>query len=172
MKYDINYYEKMLRQNSKSAERISRVRWKFISPLNPKYVLDYGSGVGWFRAYRPEGVKVDTYDIGDFPQTGITQSFYSVVCFWDVLEHMANLSEIEGILNMTNYIALSLPVKPDSQPLRSWKHFKPGEHLHYFSEQSLDDIFEKYNFNLLLKGKPECPPRKDILSLVYQRSLV
>lgn len=172
MNYDLTYYEKMLRANSKSAERISTVRWNFINPLNPKYVLDYGSGVGWFRAYRPKNVEVDTYDIGNFPQTGIRQKFYSVVCFWDVLEHLHSLGDIEDILNMTNYIALSVPIKPEACPLKTWKHFKPGEHLHYFTESSLNDVFESYNFKMLIKATPECPPREDILSLIYQRRLI
>jgi hypothetical protein len=40
--YDINYWNKMIRQNSTSAELISRIRWDFVSMVKPKIVLDYG----------------------------------------------------------------------------------------------------------------------------------
>jgi hypothetical protein len=132
-------------------------------------VLDYGSGCGWFRAYRPPKVVVDTYDIGSYPQTGIKHDFYSIICFWDVLEHLHNIEDVAHILSMTEFIALSVPIKPDKQPLKSWKHFKPGEHLHYFSESNLNDILDSYNFRCLIKGYPECPPREDILSSIYTR---
>ena len=169
MQYNLDYYEEMLKRNSKSGEKIAKIRWQFISKVSPRVVLDYGSGCGWFRAYRPSKVEVDTYDIGPYPQTGIKHNFYSVVCFWDVLEHLPSIKEIAHILTMADFIALSVPIKPNKQPLRSWKHFKPGEHLHYFSESDLNDIFGEYSFRCLIKGYPECPPRQDILSVIYQR---
>ena len=97
MKYDLEYFDKMLRKNSGTAKRISKIRWKFISRVDPKLVLDYGSGVGWFRAFKPEGITVDTYDIGEYPQTGIQHSYYDIICFWDVLEHIYSMKEIESI---------------------------------------------------------------------------
>jgi len=169
MQYNLDYYEEMLRRNSKSAEEISAIRWKFISIIKPNCILDYGSGVGWFRAYKPQGVEVDTYDIGRYPQTGILHENYSIITFWDVLEHLSGFNEIEDVLKMTNYVAFSVPIKPIDEPLRSWKHFKPGEHLHYFTDPILNDVFRKYGFTQLIGGHPECPPRKDILSAIYQR---
>jgi hypothetical protein len=77
--YNLDYYEEMLRRNSKTAEKITKIRWQFISRISPKLVLDYGSGCGWFRAYRPTEVTVDTYDIGKYPQTGIKHDFYSSI---------------------------------------------------------------------------------------------
>ena len=167
--YDIEYYEKMLRKNSKTAEKISLIRWKFVSLIKPHTVLDYGSGVGWFRAYRPYNVEVDSYDIGKFPQTGILRDNYDLICFWDVFEHLPNLVVIEDTINLANFVALSIPIKPLSQPISSWVHFKPGEHLNYFTEESLNAIFNNYGFKRLVKASPECPPRKDILSLIYER---
>ncbi len=170
IKYDLSYYEKMLRQNSRLAEKIAKVRWSFISRLNARFVLDYGSGVGWFRAYKPSDVEVDSFDIGPYPQTGILRDYYNLICFWDVLEHISGFNELKDILTSTDYVALSIPIKPDKVPIEKWKHFKPGEHLNYFSEKSLDEIFRKYSFHLLAKGSPECPPREDILSLIYMRA--
>lgn len=169
-KRELGYYENLLRMYSATAQRICNIRWDFIlSYTKAKSVLDYGSGVGWFRAFRPEGVEVDTYDKASYPQTGISSSRYDVVCFWDVLEHIANFKEIEPVLNSTKFVALTIPIKPPKVNLKNWKHYKPGEHLHYFTLEMLDDFFETYGFERIEEGKLECPPRVDIWSCLYKK---
>ena len=170
MIYDLEYFEKMLRQNSKTALVINEIRWKWIAELKPKYVLDYGSGVGWFRAFRPNNIFVDTYDIADYPQTGIHLRVYDIVCFWDVLEHISNFDKIEPVLRLSNYVASSVPVKPTNKPYLEWKHLKPTEHLHLWDIQALNALFEKFGFSMIKSGYPECPPREDIFSAIYKRN--
>jgi len=167
-KYNLEYYENMLRNYSKTGETISKIRWEFINRLNPHNVLDYGCGVSWFRAYRPDGINVDTFDIGPYPQTGVSLKIYDVTCFWDVLEHIPDFSVIEPILRISNNIAVSLPISPGEIDL-NWKHYKPGEHLHYFTHETLDVLFKRYGFNKLIDGTPECPPREDIWSFIYKK---
>jgi len=175
MKYDIEYYEKMLREYSKTAEEICCKRWEFIgdflgigSKKKIHKVLDYGSGVGWFRAWRPYGVKVWSYDISNYPQTGIELQKYDVVCFWDVLEHIPDFNDLEAILALSEHVALSVPIVRDK--LNDWKHFKPGEHLHYFTEESLVALFHKYGFvPVFMNTNIECPPREDIMTALFKR---
>jgi len=170
--YQLDYYERMLRNNSTTSEQISYIRWEFLianitDPI--RVLLDFGSGVGWFRAHRPLSIEVDSFDIGSYPQTGILHKEYDVVCLWDVLEHIANFELIHSILNSTRYVALTIPIKPRKTSLACWKHYKPGEHLHYFTLDELDTFFETYGFRLLKRGKPECPPREDVWSLLYEK---
>jgi hypothetical protein len=61
--YNLDYYEKMLRQNAATGQAIADIRWGFVKDAKASTVLDYGSGVGFFRAHRPEEVTVDTFDI-------------------------------------------------------------------------------------------------------------
>jgi hypothetical protein len=166
--YDLEYFENMLKKYSKTAERISKIRWQFIADINPVKVLDYGSGVGWFRAFRPGHVIVDSYDIATYPQTGIRNEEYDVVCLWDVLEHIPNFSEIENILKIAKYVAITIPIKPVEIELTEWKHFKPLEHLHYFNKETVNSLLAKYKFKLIKEGKPECPPRQDVWSMLYE----
>jgi len=168
--YDIKYYENMLRNYSGTAEQISKIRWKWIEEVDPKVVLDYGSGVGWFRAWRPKGVEVYSYDIAEYPQTRVELIMYDVVCFWDVLEHIPDFSRIEPILALARNVAATLPVIPESETFNDWKHFKPGEHLHYFSKPTLSALFHKYGFRVKKVGEPECPPRKDVVSFLYEKA--
>lgn len=167
MNYDIDYYENLLRRYSRTAEEICRIRWDWIAELNPKSVLDYGSGVGWFRAYRPKGVVCHSYDIGPYPQTGMKAQVYDVVCFFDVLEHIPDFGIIEPVMRLANNVATSLPIR--NGDLAGWMHFKPGEHLHYFTEEMLSAFMAEYGFVMAKKGAPECPPRKDIKSYIFKR---
>jgi hypothetical protein len=166
--YDLEYFEKMLRLNSKTAEEICRIRWEWIACVKPATVLDFGSGVGWFRAHRPQGVEVYTFDIAPYPQTGIPMKRFDVICLWDVLEHIRDFSELEAPIALSRHVALSLPIVEADQLYKS-KHFKPGEHLSYWTESTLESLLKKYGFNLIKKGTPECPPRQQVKSFLFGR---
>lgn len=170
IRYGIDYYEGLLRIQSKTAEDIAKVRWEWIAHLRPKYVLDYGSGAGFFRAYRPEGVDVDSYDIApQVPQTGITRDCYDVICFFDVLEHVADWADLDHVLKKTKYLAGTVPILQNGKDLFAWKHYKPGEHFHYWNEDGFEKEMNKIGFEKMAHGWPECPPRVDILSFQYRR---
>jgi len=175
--YDINYYYNMLRMYSSTAEQICNIRWDFVQKIEPKYVLDYGSGCGFFKAFAPKGVVVDTYDIIQVPQTGITREHYDLITFWDVLEHedWGNLERnhslpMERLFDKADYIALSLPILPENKDFVTWKHRKPGEHQYYFSIDTLNRLFSIRGFKLVKSGYPECSIREDIYSALYGRT--
>lgn len=172
MQYNLEYFEKMLRLNSATAEHISAIRWDFVKEIEPKTVLDYGSGPGWFRAFRPDYVEhVDTYDIGQFPQTGIRRDVYDLITFWDVIEHIKNLSSLSSLWTKTKYVALSIPIRYKGLKLKEWKHYKPGEHFHYFSEETIKGYFRSIGFECCKFEYPEvtCGIRKDIGSGLFKR---
>jgi hypothetical protein len=88
------------------------------------------------------------------------------VCFYDVLEHISDFSVIEPVLRLANHVVISVPIR--NGDLTTWAHFKPGEHLHYFTEDTLQALMGRYGFRMIKKGMPECPPRKDISSYIYR----
>jgi len=172
--YDLAYYDRTLRQNSADAEAISRVRWEFVRPVLARVarpaVLDYGAGVGWFRAWMPAGVMaVDTVDVGPAPQTGIRRAVYDLVTFWDVLEHLPDLAVISPVLRAARAVAVTVPIRPEGVPAGEWKHNKPGEHLREFTPETLLDLMERHGLKFHSSGYPECPPRQDILSALFTR---
>lgn len=168
--YDNDYFYNMLRMYSPSAKQICEARWKFVEEINADTVLDYGSGCGFFKAFAPEGVKVDTFDIMRVPQTGVTRNQYDLVTFWDVLEHIPDLPGMKSIFEKTNYVALTVPIKPDNVSWEEYKHFKPGEHIHHFQEDYLRAVMKTvFGFDIIKIGTPECPPRSMISSFLCKR---
>jgi len=169
MKYDLDYYERTLYLNSVTSEKISNIRWNFVKQSKAKTVLDFGSGVPWFRVFRPPGVEVDTYDVGIAPQTGIRRKEYDLITFWDVLEHLSDLNMANFMLHHTEWAAVTVPILPDGVPLYQWHHYKPGEHVATFTEFSIVEFFNRRGFGLIKSGSPECKIRKDIGSFLFKR---
>jgi hypothetical protein len=175
MNYDCEYYYNLLKIHTHTAKEISAIRWEFVSQLMPELqsrhpvVLDYGSGVGWFKAFAPATIKeVDTYDIMPVPQTGIRHVHYDIVTLWDVLEHIPDFSDIAPILEKSDFCAITLPIKPEGMSWKDYKHFKISEHIHHYTSDLLEAMFEYYGFKLKIKGTPECPPREFIESFIFE----
>jgi hypothetical protein len=173
-RYDLEYYERMLRANAATGHLMSSIRWGFIAPAlkgnERPTVLDYGAGLGFFRAYRPANVEVDSHDINPFcPKTGIKRSLYDLVCLWDVLEHIKDDREIAAALGHGRWIALSVPIRPSGIARETWKHTKPGEHVREFTVESLKALMKANGFDLVAHGMPECPPREDIHSFLFRK---
>jgi hypothetical protein len=165
MKYDINYYDGLLRNYSNTAELINKIRWDFVESCEAKTVLDFGSGVGCFRAFRPNGIHVDTYDIMPVFQTGITLNKYDLITLWDSFEHTYSC---DAFIRMGKWVALTLPIFPGGD-ITKWKHYKPGEHVRLFKDN--EDVimyFNKLNMEPIKIRTPECPPRQDITSFLFK----
>jgi SAM-dependent methyltransferase len=161
--YDANYARQY---DLRPVREMSDLRWDFIQsrlhlPARSR-VLDVGYGNGAFlkRARAAGmtifGIDLHTEDFGipvvefDAPQD------YDLVCFFDSLEHFPDFAPILRL--NTRFAIVSIPQTPDfmlAAP-RKWRHFKPGEHLHYFSTNSLDTFMRSWGFTgRLAEGNPE-----------------
>lgn len=174
MKYDEGYYYNLLRTQAEHAQCISEIRWEFVRECGTKTVLDYGCGVGFFKAFAPSGVEVDTYDVGPYVMTGINRESYDLICLWDVIEHVdwekKPDAEMERVFSITEYVAISLPIMPEGKSLKEWKHWKPEEHLVRF--KSIDRViafFKEREFKLIKMKDIENPPREDIYDFLFRR---
>jgi len=172
--YDCNYYYNLLRIQSSTAKLIADIRWDFIKEIEPKTVLDFGSGCGFFKAFAPPNVQVDTYDIMPIPTTGITRKEYDLVCLFDCIEHVKwdtnPDKKMNKVIQMGKHIFVTVPILPFEKKFSSWKHNKPGEHLWRFKTyDSVIHFFWERGFFLLKAGLPECPPREDITSFLFKK---
>jgi len=178
--YDTYYFENMLEMYAGSGLSINLKRWAFIGDCldGEPVVLDYGSGCGMFGLFKPDHVIYDSYDIGKigdapYPQTGIRHEEYDVICFWDVLEHVdwenSPDPDIEAIMEKAEYVAMTLPIHPTGKPKQGWKHWKPNEHLTYFTIAEVITFMEARGFEMVKLDQSECPPRIDIYSFLFRR---
>ena len=52
------------RRYEETAEQVNRARWDFVAEFGFQTVLDYGCGLGFLAVFAPEGITVDSFDIG------------------------------------------------------------------------------------------------------------
>lgn len=81
---------------------------------------------------------------------------YDLVSFFDALEHFEDISLPQQL--QTRNAIVSLPLPPSFFPAypEKWKHYKPGEHLHYFSPESLDEYMKRWGLTKrITSGHPE-----------------
>jgi SAM-dependent methyltransferase len=165
-----NYFEGMSINRKTFYERIKRINKRTIGKDR---MLDVGSALGdslieakklgWKELY---GVELSKYaaieskkrelkiSIGTLYSARYPSNYFDIVTIQDVIEHVKDpekeLKEIYRILKPGGYVFI---VTPDVDGFwakflgQFWYHFKPGEHIMYFSQKSLSRILEDNNFN-------------------------
>lgn len=142
MIYDRAYHEEYVRRSrSDLGRRIYRARWDFVTRhVAGGSLLDYGCGAGGFHLLAPEAFPATGYDVNPFSgfDTTPTQA-YDILTMWDVIEHLPDPTE-PLVRLAPAWLFLSTPNVEAADDVLAWKHFKPGEHLHYFSEKSIEAV--------------------------------
>ena len=138
------------------VKQMSNLRWDFIQAhlglSAGSNILDVGYGNGAFlkcaklAGMAIYGIDVHSEDFGIPNITFDTHIDFDLICFFDSLEHFP---EFDAIFNLSSKaVVVSVPNRPQWF-LRSpskWRHFKPGEHLHYFSPESLEHFLGRWGF--------------------------
>lgn len=161
--YDAEYAHQY---DHRPVKEMSGLRWDFIqSHLGlsaGSRVLDIGYGNAAFLKYAQAagmeiyGIDVHQEDFGvpviDFD----SKLNFDLICFFDSLEHFPDFDSVTKL--RSNNVIVSIPNTPRrllSSPT-SWRHYKPGEHLHYFSQRSLDLFMANWGFpRRIADGYPE-----------------
>ena len=161
--YDADYAHQY---DSRPVKEMSSLRWDFIqsylSLTQGSHVLDVGYGNGAFlkrargAGMAISGIDLHTEDFG-IPVVDLkTRLQFDLICFFDSLEHFPALAPLLSLCS--RHVVVSIPETPGfvlEQPKR-WRHYKPGEHLHYFSHGSLDAFMSNWGFpRKLAEGYPE-----------------
>lgn len=115
----------------------------------PRSLADVGFGNGAFLSVMGEvgvrtrvGVEISGYSIPNgctlMSQEELAGREWDLVTFFDSLEHLQSLWWTRDI--QSKYIAITVPWlhwELGQEWFRTWKHRRPGEHLHHFSPESL-----------------------------------
>lgn len=118
-------------------------------------VLDIGYGNGEFiRQSLKAGYQAFGYDTHkdktDLPVVKSIEGRWDAVTFFDSWEHIEDISFIDeldaGLFVVT---VPNLPSLADEDFVLNWKHYKPNEHLHYFTRDSVLRFLSRHGYILL-----------------------
>lgn len=137
-------------------------------------VVDVGIGAGAFIAARPNTWGYDVNRIGQrwLERRNLWRDPYEepvpAITLWDVLEHLPNPAAL--LDNVTEWVFTSLPIFRDVEHILGSKHYKPGEHLWYWTRLGLCDWMTEHGFEKAHENNRETTlGREDVLSFAFRR---
>lgn len=141
---------------------------------------DWGIGSGEFlEAWIGEGRTGQGYDINPVAIRWLNErALFSPyltgcdgVCFWDSLEHVPNPSCLLRGLVKGQYAFVSLPVIQDLRDVRTWAHWRPNEHWHYFTPDGIVGFAELCGLKFLEANDAEHQAGRtaDIRTFVFRK---
>ena len=144
-------------------------------------LLDIGAASGAFvRAAIADGLDAKGYDIIEkaaqrLKSAGLyaddPNSFDSVT-LWDTIEHMEEPETCLKHIKRDALVFVSIPVFDDLKKIRESKHYKPGEHLYYWTITGFIDWMAIYGFRLLEMSTHEIEAgRESVGAFAFKRDL-
>ncbi len=165
--YDADYLAKcQAYEGSKTAKAVNAGRCALLMRHLPDgaSVLDVGAGSGAFvRAAASWGFDACGFDV--IPDTaeqlraaGVYAediSVFDAVTLWDSIEHMEDPGQPLQAIRRGAHLFVSVPVFGDLRTIRASRHYRPGEHLYYWTAQGFIDWVALYGFRLLEQSSHE-----------------
>lgn len=135
----------------------SRSVYTMISTETSKSVCDIGIGCGNFiELYDCVGTDVNPYAIDYLKGIGRLANLeegYDYFTMWDVIEHIDDPREL--FKNVRNGIVLSTPIYTDREDMLTSKHYKPNEHLWYFTDMGIKVYMKMLGFYCVSQNMDE-----------------
>ena len=174
--YEHDYFENYLKyDNSEMGDALTAARKELVDFYYRGSVVDIGIGGGKFVAAM--GAKGFGYDINQDAINWLmeTDRFCdpyagNVGCItcWDSLEHIPEPESL--IRQVTDMVFVSLPIFNNPNTIHQSKHYKPGEHIWYWSDWGLIQWFSRLGFVLVEKNQMETElGREAISTYVFRR---
>ena len=176
--YDEAYFAKYKSyEGTEIAEAINSGRVamvnKYVSP--DAGILDIGCGSCEFIKARPNtfGFDINPAAVGwlkEHKRFSDTFGTFDGFTFWDVIEHVPVPEDYFRRIHDGAYVFVSIPVFSDLTKIRESKHYRPGEHLIYFSEKGFTDWMAEHGFQHLETQDFETAAGRDsILSFAFRK---
>lgn len=153
-----NYDKKYIKNgygNNPTLE-MSYIRLCFIYQyLKTGRILDIGYGDGEFirqsidRGYDAYGFDVHTEKF-NVPTINYLAGNWDIVTMFDSFEHMHDINE--PIKLRPRYFFITVPHVQENMAeneFMAWRHYKPDEHLHYFTPVALKKFFAKNQYKCI-----------------------
>jgi len=177
--YDDEYYNRCKSYEGQAiANRINAGRLALVSRhIGNNRLCDVGIGSGEFIRSRP-----NTFgrDINPVAQEWLKRSDLwlehfndcSNFSFWDVLEHLPDPEQYLRHVPLHGFVFCCLPLFYGLGAIRLSKHYRPGEHLYYWSEGGFIEWMGLHGFQKLERCDFEIAAgRESIYSFAFKRIL-
>lgn len=161
VEYGEDYFVKVSAyEGGEIARRVNAGRCRMIARhLRPgASVLDWGAGSGAFmREARAAGFDVHGFDVIEetvrwLRATGAYShdaARFDALTLWDVIEHLETPAEVLGQVRPGAMVFASIPVFADLGRIRESRHYRPGEHLYYFTADGFVRWMASHGFRLV-----------------------
>lgn len=137
-------------------------------------VVDVGVGGGTFCQYaRVRGHDINPVALSWLKHSGLLWDEIKgldpdILCFWDSMEHMLSPQPLIG--RACRMVFISMPIYESGEEAANSKHFKPNEHLWYFTGRGLVRFMEELGFHLVERHRDEERfGREGVGSFVFER---
>lgn len=172
MSYEGDYWQHYREMDETDmGAALTRARVDLVRRHYAGAVLDVGIGGGRFvteaDAY---GFDINPDAVAWLKKIGRFRKpvFWEAMCCWDSLEHMPDPREL--LSHIAKWLFVSMPIYKDVQHCLASKHYKPGEHLWYWTEKGFIDWCAREGFELVEKNHIETAiGREGITSFAFRR---
>lgn len=176
--YDRAYFDKCRGYEGQAiAEKINAGRIALVKRFfGDGPVLDVGVGSGEFIRRRADTFG---FDINPAAKEWLVaerrwkQEFdaFEAFTFWDVLEHVEEPESYFRKIMPGSYLFACLPIFANLTRIRDSKHYRPGEHLYYFTEKGFVDWMALHGFtHLATEGYESEAGRENIRSFAFRHN--
>lgn len=176
--YDADYFARYIRYaNTELGRKLTQARLDLVRQFyGDGHVIDVGIGCGAFVEARGGwtwGYDVNPMGVSWLKDHGRYRDPYErefgCGTFWDVIEHIPEPGLI--LAQIRRWVFISCPIVPGDGPVtEDWKHYKPGEHLWYWTREGLIDWMREHGFRCRYRGIAETVlGRDDIGSFAFER---
>lgn len=151
--YDEDYFHRYAEMSKTDlGEKLTTSRIELINRHYSGLVLDVGIGSGQFISERENTVGFDVNEsaVNWLKEKRIYRNLYgrkyAALTFWDSLEHIDDPHL--AIQQAQHWIFLSIPIFTCGEHAIRSHHFRPTEHIWYFTHKGIITFFESEGFEL------------------------
>jgi hypothetical protein len=172
IKYDGRYLSKIASYDRRIAANVNAGRVALVARHagDGASLLDWGAGDGSFLfaagswGFDAKGFDVIRVAADSLLSIGMFDddpALFDVVTAWDVIEHMEDPGLFLRRIARGALLCCSVPIFTDLSAVRSSKHYRPGEHLLYFTDDGFVSWMAQYGFRLLERSDHETRAGRD-----------
>ena len=175
---DVPYYDKCMGYaGGDIANKINAGRRDFVNRFvgDSFPVLDVGVGSGEFIQWRAHtmGYDVDAKAVAWLKSSGKWSDEFGkfrAFTFWDVIEHVETPEDYFKHMVAGSRVFVCLPIFDDLLRIRESRHYRPGEHLYYFTGPGFINWMAMHRFALIGRSTHECAAGRDsVLTFAFER---